>query len=617
MLRITESIRVNSLAIVIILLLPLVILGLQNTTTQPSVWIVYTDSHDGNIQLAAQTFTNELKPEECVIRETTLNYLEMIPLHSDAIVLIGHGQEDGLEVSQTVLPWVNVSEAMVERRSQISILLACDSPSNLEFGIYGFSGMIDAEAGALLAAWHVKRLMNPHSENIPSSKIVDVQHAMKHPLESYVYFVHGYHGNNSQFLDLIDTLTLWGSFAGYDGYYFYSYFDDYSSVNVAHGASIEEYAINFRNHLLYEHPRGTQIDIVAHSMGGLIARQMLMTERQTLESYGVEVGRVITLGTPHLGTRVADYGLGMLFTNILDLFYNEKPWATQVFVQMGTSHEFITTLNADPMSYSSGIEWYTVSGISNSPWAIIMTLVHLDANDVPVANGRAHLSFATQVLIEDIDHNVLIEDPLQRTYTNLSDWLAGGIDSDGDTIIDAEEKYVYYTDQNDTDSDNDALSDYDEIFIHGTNPNALSTDGDILSDSQEIAWGYDPLDTDNPIDAQELTYSAWQVNGVTGYVRANHWTAMDYVKVYAKYKNSLGYWTSYFYVGTDYTPTYYGDYYVSWSLLQGYVQMQVNVQAYAIEWDPAIEQDVHIYLGSDQQYVTLPGGGGGGGPLPE
>ncbi|MFW9927022.1 MAG: hypothetical protein ACFFDM_09660, partial [Candidatus Thorarchaeota archaeon] len=97
----------------------------------------------------------------------------------------------------------------------------------------------------------------------------------------------------------------------------------------------------------------------------------------------------------------------------------------------------------------------------------------------------------------------------------------------------------------------------------------------------------------------------WQVNGATGYVRANHYTAMDYVKVYVKYKNSLGHWTSYFYVGTDSTPYYYGDYYVQWSILQGYVQMLVKVQAY---------DSSNHYLGSDYQYVTLPGSGGGGKP---
>ncbi|MDF1537402.1 MAG: hypothetical protein P1Q69_00655 [Candidatus Thorarchaeota archaeon] len=59
------------------------------------------------------------------------------------------------------------------------------------------------------------------------------------------------------------------------------------------------------------------------------------------------------------------------------------------------------------------------------------------------------------------------------------------------------------------------------------------------------------------------------------------------------------------------TPYTSGDYYVSWSLLQGYVQMKVKVQAYDTQGH---------YLGSDETYVTLPGtggGGSGGDPLPE
>lgn len=52
----------------------------------------------------------------------------------------------------------------------------------------------------------------------------------------------------------------------------------------------------------------------------------------------------------------------------------------------------------------------------------------------------------------------------------------------------------------------------------------------------------------------------------------------------------------------DTTPYYYGDYYVSWSIQQGYAQMQVMVKAY--------DSSGH-YLGSDTQYVAIPSGGGG------
>jgi triacylglycerol esterase/lipase EstA (alpha/beta hydrolase family) len=48
----------------------------------------------------------------------------------------------------------------------------------------------------------------------------------------------------------------------------------------------------------------TQVAIVAHSMGGLVARAWL-------RAYGAQrVARVITLGTPHHGTALARFGLG-------------------------------------------------------------------------------------------------------------------------------------------------------------------------------------------------------------------------------------------------------------------------------------------------------------------
>ncbi len=97
------------------------------------------------------------------------------------------------------------------------------------------------------------------------------------------------------------------------------------------------------------------------------------------------------------------------------------------------------------------------------------------------------------------------------------------IDTDGDRIIDLDEKNVYYTDyQNsdtdgdgyndwlelnndysphnpdavkleDNDTDNDGLSDRMELNFH-TNLIIQDTDGDGYLDGDEIKYGYDPLD---------------------------------------------------------------------------------------------------------------------------
>lgn len=52
-----------------------------------------------------------------------------------------------------------------------------------------------------------------------------------------------------------------------------------------------------------------RIAIVAHSMGGLVARAWL--RRYGAEQGGKRIVRVITLGTPHFGTGLANFGLGV------------------------------------------------------------------------------------------------------------------------------------------------------------------------------------------------------------------------------------------------------------------------------------------------------------------
>lgn len=78
--------------------------------------------------------------------------------------------------------------------------------------------------------------------------------------------------------------------------------------------------------------------------------------------------------------------------------------------------------------------------------------------------------------------NIAVQN-LYPVGTNPAVWNASGsevrfysagnmdIDSDGDGINDAREKYVYKTDPNNSDSDGDTLSDYQEIYEGLTDPN--------------------------------------------------------------------------------------------------------------------------------------------------
>jgi pimeloyl-ACP methyl ester carboxylesterase len=98
-----------------------------------------------------------------------------------------------------------------------------------------------------------------------------------------VVLVHGYGGNRSAFLPLATYLRARGvkRILGFD----------YRSSN-----GIERAARELRDYLRWS-VRGGRIDLVCHSLGGLVARVYL-------EQLGGarRVDRCITLGTPHRGT---------------------------------------------------------------------------------------------------------------------------------------------------------------------------------------------------------------------------------------------------------------------------------------------------------------------------
>lgn len=75
-----------------------------------------------------------------------------------------------------------------------------------------------------------------------------------------------------------------------------------SSLSISHNASqLKQFLMTQLN--------GAEIDIVAHSMGGLVARSMI-------EQYGgsIYINRLVTLGTPHKGSPLAalEYALGAI-----------------------------------------------------------------------------------------------------------------------------------------------------------------------------------------------------------------------------------------------------------------------------------------------------------------
>jgi len=98
-----------------------------------------------------------------------------------------------------------------------------------------------------------------------------------------VVLVHGYLSNRSTLLPLATYLRWRG-------------FEHVLSFNYRSSAGIERGALALRDYLR-RHVRGGRIDLVCHSLGGLVARVYL----QQLGG-ARRVDRCITLGTPHYGT---------------------------------------------------------------------------------------------------------------------------------------------------------------------------------------------------------------------------------------------------------------------------------------------------------------------------
>ncbi|MBD3157954.1 MAG: hypothetical protein GF309_04125 [Candidatus Lokiarchaeota archaeon] len=600
----------RNFVILILILLPVISTTFQPEPLHPTAWIVMANNQDENTSIAAKTLQDEVSPFPVRTVETDFERLDSIPLHEDMIVLVGHGQPDGLETPNGLILWSMIYDAIAARQPQKAVILACHSPSDPSSNIFGFDGNVDAEAGAILIGWYLKRLVRSNSDLMfPFNRVSQAQQTMLHPLGRYLYFVHGYWGDDLDFLDMrYDFSGRDYELIDYTDIRDFSYFEHYNPADedaknhIHWNYTLSDFADNFAGELL-DLSSGSQVNIIAHSMGGVIVREMLALHRTELDTANIDIGKVIMLGTPNLGTSLADPTI--IWADILSLLggflTHGSLWPSPVYWSMTPWSPLILGLNCDPMSYSTGINWYTTSGYDPVLSALVSN-IHGDLSDPIVARGRAHLSFADKSYF-DVDHYRLINDEdNQATYDTVFQYATEGTDSDGDGLTDDAETYYHETDPNDWDSDNDGLSDYDEVSTHGTDPTDSNSDNDWINDGDEIAWGYNPNDPSDPVPYSALISSVSVVDStVRAYV--THYSPMDYVKFYAKYRTKFGSWTSYSYCGIDSTPSS-GKYYRSWTHPSGYAKMMVMVKAY--------DSNGHL-LGIDTGTYTIGDGGGGGG----
>jgi pimeloyl-ACP methyl ester carboxylesterase len=121
-----------------------------------------------------------------------------------------------------------------------------------------------------------------------------------------------------------------------------------------------------------------RVDIVAHSMGGLVSREMLTspeTQYNALVANGLapDVGELIMVGTPNHGSQLARFRLfAEMRDHLARLTKGEASWqglildgAGEAKIDLVPGSGFLTELNARP--HPEGVDMFNIAGIT-SPW---------------------------------------------------------------------------------------------------------------------------------------------------------------------------------------------------------------------------------------------------------
>jgi triacylglycerol lipase len=173
-----------------------------------------------------------------------------------------------------------------------------------------------------------------------------------------VVLVHGYLANRSTLYPLAAYLRLRG-------------FEHVLTFNYDSTGGIERAALALRAYLR-RHVRGGRVDLVCHSLGGLVARTYV-------EQLGGarRVDRCITLGTPHQGT------------------YNAYWLWSRVGRELRPDSALLARLHASPAH--GGVRWTSVVARSDN---LVVPRVFAEHEEAVVVDDVGHLSmlFAPSVL---------------------------------------------------------------------------------------------------------------------------------------------------------------------------------------------------------------------------
>jgi triacylglycerol lipase len=103
--------------------------------------------------------------------------------------------------------------------------------------------------------------------------------------------------------------------------------------------------------------QGRPVNVIAHSMGGLDARQLISDATRPGSELGLKIASLVTIATPHRGSSYADHVLGLLGDNLLPAVQKTTGLGTGAFEQLTTKYMAETFNPATPDS--KGVRYFS------------------------------------------------------------------------------------------------------------------------------------------------------------------------------------------------------------------------------------------------------------------
>lgn len=203
----------------------------------------------------------------------------------------------------------------------------------------------------------------------------------------------------------------------------------------------------------------------------------------------------------------------------------------------------------------------SVQAVSETPLSYRWRFHGTNLSDTTVYSG----AFTSELVISNVQpaqvgfYSVLVSN-IAASVSSSNAFLTisvPGIDDDGDGLSNTDELRLG-TNPFSPDSDGDTLTDHAELFIYGTNPLSTDTDGDGMTDEWEIANGLNPLvdDAGDDLDLDRVSNLQEYQNRGLGYRPARADSLgdgrNDYERLYGTQTNRFYYDRTDRLVGADY-----------------------------------------------------------------